>query len=369
MARSQDMDAFVQRKKRKLYKEDEISTPGHSDQATDEKLAVLASLFEDASTMDLLSTLSSCHGSVETALELLLAKPSPSPSLKRTITTSGIQSSLKFQDPRARKQTTKKGQTLYLFDPESIALNTPCSIIHNYLPTELADQLTRELLPETETFTSATFRLFDNVVQSPHTASFYVHSLSEVYRQKASYFYNGSTLTDVRELLPTMREVSLLVEATVNKEIEKRIKTYPGGEKIRHQYSGEWRANCAFTNCYEGPSQCVGWHTDQLTYLGPRPVIASLSLGVQREFRIRRSVPPADLTGLDPDSAEAKKLRDEVADLQGQISIPLPHNSLLIMHAEMQEEWKHSIAPAGAKVGGIVPHPLTLNKRLKITYR
>jgi hypothetical protein len=35
------------------------------------------------------------------------------------------------------------------------------------------------------------------------------------------------------------------------------------------------------------------------------------------------------------------------------------------MHAEMQEEWKHSIAPASA----IDPHPISGNKRLNITYR
>jgi hypothetical protein len=35
------------------------------------------------------------------------------------------------------------------------------------------------------------------------------------------------------------------------------------------------------------------------------------------------------------------------------------------MHAEMQEEWKHSIAQAQA----IDPHPLAKNKRLNITYR
>ncbi len=35
----------------------------------------------------------------------------------------------------------------------------------------------------------------------------------------------------------------------------------------------------------------------------------------------------------------------EDADAEGQISIYLPHNSLLVMHAEMQEEWKHSVSP------------------------
>lgn len=50
---------------------------------------------------------------------------------------------------------------------------------------------------------------------------------------------------------------------------------------------------------------------------------------------------------------------------EGQIAIHLPHNSLLVMHAEMQEEWKHSIAPAQA----IDPHPIAGNKRINVTYR
>ncbi len=40
-----------------------------------------------------------------------------------------------------------------------------------------------------------------------------------------------------------------------------------------------WRANVAASNCYEGGKESVGWHSDQLTYLGPCPTIASLSLG------------------------------------------------------------------------------------------
>ena len=34
----------------------------------------------------------------------------------------------------------------------------------------------------------------------------------------------------------------------------------------------------------------VGYHSDQLTYLGPHAVIGSLSLGVAREFRVRKIV-------------------------------------------------------------------------------
>lgn len=62
---------------------------------------------------------------------------------------------------------------------------------------------------------------------------------------------------------------------------------------------------------------------------------------------------------------DLRKETTAAADAQGQISIHLPHNSLLVMHAEMQEEWKHSIHPAKA----IDQHPVSGNIRINITYR
>ena len=147
------------------------------------------------------------------------------------------------------------------------------------------------------------------------------------------------------------------VEETVNHEIQRRIhSSYPNSTKLQHQSPHPWRANTAFVNCYDGPQQHVGYHADQLTYLGPRAVIGSLSLGVAREFRVRR---------IHAEDAQHRKADGSLADAQGQIAIHLPHNSLLVMHAEMQEEWKHSIAPAQA----IDPHPVAGRKRLNITYR
>lgn len=138
----------------------------------------------------------------------------------------------------------------------------------------------------------------------------------------------------------------------MNKEVQHRIKTrYPNGKKLKYQSPQAWVPNSAFVNCYNGAQQSVGYHSDQLTYLGPRAIIGSISLGVAREFRVRRVLPKDD--------------DDRDADAEGQISIHLPHNSLLVMHAEMQEEWKHSIAPAQS----IDPHPIAGNRRINITYR
>jgi 2OG-Fe(II) oxygenase superfamily len=76
---------------------------------------------------------------------------------------------------------------------------------------------------------------------------------------------------------------------------------------------------------------------------------------------VRRVAARDDSSG----SIDGNELKADRADLEGQISIHLPHNSLLVMHAEMQEEWKHSIAPAQV----IDPHPIAGNKRINITYR
>ena len=142
---------------------------------------------------------------------------------------------------------------------------------------------------------------------------------------------------DVRELTPQMRVVSDIVRTTVNKEIARRIQQYyPNGKKLRYQFPREWTPNAAFVNLYKGGSESVGYHSDQLTYLGPRAVIGSLSLGVAREFRVRKIV-ARDESGANEDSPSNRDT--ERADAEGQIAIHLPHNSLLVMHAEMQEEW------------------------------
>jgi hypothetical protein len=77
---------------------------------------------------------------------------------------------------------------------------------------------------------------------------------------------------------PAMEEACRIVERVVNSEMRKRTR-FPlewGGDT---ESSPIWRANVAASNCYEGAKESVGFHSDQLTYLGPYPTIASLSLG------------------------------------------------------------------------------------------
>lgn len=206
------MEAFVSRKKQKLslpqeQKDDNkeiLAGPGpEEDESTELKLATLASLHPHVGQEILLDHLVSAHGSVEDSSRALdhLSMLDQSPKkLKRSI---GYQSSLsayKLQQSRPSKTTqpgslTKKGQTLHLYSAEDIADHTPCSMIHNFLPPAEAETLLQELLKEAATFEKQTFKLFDNVVQSPHRSCFYVDSLEESVRQKTEYLYNGSYLT------------------------------------------------------------------------------------------------------------------------------------------------------------------------------
>ncbi|KAI9852098.1 MAG: hypothetical protein M1838_001895 [Thelocarpon superellum] len=399
------MEAFVSRKRRRFTSPETSSAEPRSkseilpldrdgeEDSTEIKLAVLASLHPYVEAQLLLDFLLANDGSVE-ATSRALSNPGleDSPRKKSATGSLSYQSSIsRFaaqpSDPTAKdgaslKPLTRKGKTLHLYAPEDVAAHTPCSIVHHFLPVEEANSLLRELLDEASTFGRYEFKLFENVVSSPHSASFYVQSLEEAKAQRTDYLYNGRYLQseqDIRQITPRMRDVSPKVQEAVNEAVATRIKTHsPDGKKLKYQSPHPWIPNAAFVNCYNGGHESVGYHADQLTYLGPRAIIGSLSLGVAREFRVRRIVPRDDVNESDETANNAAEQDPSGpigsgksptararADAEGQIAIHLPHNSLLVMHAEMQEEWKHSIAPAQA----IDPHPIAGAKRINVTYR
>ena len=174
------------------------------DGSTDLKLATLASLLPNFEQDVLLDTLIASDGSVSQAFEKLNSSRKIYSPRKRPRNGIGHQTSLsafRIGSPsnlpcsKKSKPLTKKGQTLHLYAPDDIAQHSPCSIIHNFLSASLADDLLKELLDEAPTFESATFKLFDNVVQSPHTACFYVDSIEEQRQQTTEYLYNGTYLS------------------------------------------------------------------------------------------------------------------------------------------------------------------------------
>jgi hypothetical protein len=199
------MDAFVSRKRKRDDENRHIvtaqgPTPPHEnavqneEESTDFKLALLASLHPSLDENTLLEALLAAEGSVEQASDSLTLRDTRKRSAPPTV---GFQSSLSAYriTPQgggpSKKQLVRKGQTLHLYSPEDIEAHTPCSIIHNFLPTKQAEQLLVQLLDEAPTYQALEFKLFDRVVWSPHTFCFYVNSLADAEEQKTEYIYDG----------------------------------------------------------------------------------------------------------------------------------------------------------------------------------
>ncbi len=95
--------------------------------------------------------------------------------------------------------------------------------------------------------------------------------------------------------------------------------------------------NSVLLNSYRSGQDSMGWHADDEPELGPTPVIASLSLGATRRFRLRpRAGLPHPPFGLD-----------------------LPHGSLLLMRGPTQQHWQHALPKTARPVG----------PRLNLTFR
>ncbi|KAF9128250.1 hypothetical protein BGW39_005223 [Mortierella sp. 14UC] len=245
--------------------------------------------------------------------------------------------------PSSAPSTTKSKalKPLILYSPEDVAKHCPCTLILNVLDKDLANRLLKAMLIDSETWNRNRWWLFERMVESPHKTSYFAEREDDM-EEVAGWTYNGKQQDPPRRFLPEMEEAKLVVRRIVN-ELRKQRDIHP------YEVQGDWNCNVAAVNHYAHSKESVGFHADKLTYLGPRPTIGSLTLGVTRFFRIRKVIPDAK----HPDTA-------------GQlISVALPHNSLCIMWPPMQEEWKHEIPP----VPTVTPHPVSGTARINITFR
>lgn len=79
--------------------------------------------------------------------------------------------------------------------------------------------------------------------------------------------------------------------------------------------------NTVLLNLYRTGDDTVSWHSDDERALGPTPIIASVSLGAERDFVLRH------------------RHRDDVEE----VKIALPNGSLLLMQGKTQAMWKHAL--------------------------
>ncbi len=78
--------------------------------------------------------------------------------------------------------------------------------------------------------------------------------------------------------------------------------------------------NAVLANLYRDGNDSMGWHADDEPELGENPIVASISLGASRDFRMRLRA-ATDITH----------------------SLQLTSGSLLIMKAGMQATWQHCV--------------------------
>ncbi|PRP99676.1 alpha-ketoglutarate-dependent dioxygenase AlkB family protein [Enhygromyxa salina] len=86
--------------------------------------------------------------------------------------------------------------------------------------------------------------------------------------------------------------------------------------------------NSVLLNYYRDGNDTVGWHSDDEPGLGLDPFIASVSVGVERDFVLRR-----------------------IGDPKRQLSVSLSNGSLLVMSGQTQATWQHAV-PRRKRVKG-----------------
>lgn len=91
--------------------------------------------------------------------------------------------------------------------------------------------------------------------------------------------------------------------------------------RTRLEERAEARFNSVLANLYRNGNDSMGWHSDDEPELGIDPVIASVSLGATRRFRLKH------------------RRRKELAP----VAIELSHGSLLLMRGATQRCWQHQL--------------------------
>ncbi|KAJ7349213.1 hypothetical protein DFH08DRAFT_998809 [Mycena albidolilacea] len=245
-----------------------------------------------------------------------------------------------LKQPPKTEQGVPKLPPLMLSTPAMVAEHTPCTLHPSILPPELACRLFYTMLDASRQWSRNKWWLFDRLVESPHRTSFFARAEiadgsvpaaggAKKMDDSEDSSYNGRVTEAPPIFFPEMEEACCIIERVVNEEMKKRVRfplEWDGGGS---ENDAGWRANVAAANCYEGGKESVGFHSDQLTHLGPYPTIVS---GTRRVFSLREVIP----------SDEAKSRRART------FNVPLPHNSLTIMHASCQEKFKHSVPPQSA---------------------
>ena len=128
-----------------------------------------------------------------------------------------------------------------------------------------------------------------------------------------AYRYSGLTLP-VHDWTPLLSSIKQTVEQVAGRQF-----------------------NSVLLNFYRDQHDSMGWHSDDESELGPSPVIASVSFGATRAFRLKH------------------KTRRDLRPM----SLGLTDGSLLLMEGTTQQFWKHAVEKSRVVTGA----------RINLTFR
>ena len=215
----------------------------------------------------------------------------------------------------------------------------PAHIVRRVLPPALADSLLRKLLADGAWHRGTWTVGGKTSVNARRTRSFRIRMTGggefEALGGGAdaqAREENGSSRARGYAACPELLEAARFVTAAAR-------------DVAPRSWKDNWEPTVAFGNRYDGGQEHVGYHSDFLMTMGPRPIIAGLSLGATREFRLRREA---------TDYAPSRV-----------VCMPAEHNSLIVMSRDCQEEWKHSVA----KTSSVQFHAIAGETRFSLTFR
>jgi len=159
--------------------------------------------------------------------------------------------------------------------------------VPNFLDANEANQLFATLLYGL-TWNEETLKIFGKIIKVPRLVCWYGE-------KNACYRYSGVNH------IPQKWTTPLLV-------LRNKLQKYTASEY-----------NSVLGNLYRNGQDSMGWHADDEQELGKQPVIASISLGNSRKFKIRRK------------------------DKSNSLDLTLENGSLLIMSGNFQQMWHHSV--------------------------
>lgn len=310
---------------------------------TDRKVDVLKEDYPGIEADTLIELLAACDGSV-TATRSMIDGSFPTPQQKRkagalyqTSITSLLAPVSKYKKLKA-VSSGKKVITLNTVEEVDQHLSPYVSFHKSFLPPDLANRILKYLMTQTDKVSPNEFYLFDNLCKANHSLGFFhTPDLDTVYQ---NLIYNGKKSRS-NLYNKDFEDVSRFVKDFMNNNIIPNVKRLP------FQSTETWNSDVCVVNYYENLSNNLDWHSDRMSHIGPHNFIVSISLGATREFRLRKNY-------------------TDGTDLSPIYSIVIPHNSMVIMQAGCQEEYRHCVNSLRT---ALQVNPVSGAARFNLTFR